>query len=59
MDSLRRAFLRKSLKTAGIAAMAPAMAQLANNAYAAQSLLDLGALQAPDDLGIRLPKGFS
>lgn len=59
MDTLRRAFLRKSLKTAGIAAMAPAMAQLSNTAAAATtSLVDLGPLQAPDDLGIRLPKGF-
>ncbi|MDX1696209.1 MAG: DUF839 domain-containing protein [Ketobacteraceae bacterium] len=60
MDKLRRAFLRKSLKTAGLAAMAPAMAQLSSAAHgASRSLVGLGPLQAPDALGIRLPAGFS
>ncbi len=60
MDKLRRAFLRKSLKTAGMVAMAPAVARLGQNAHAAgASLLELGPLGAPDDLGIRLPAGFS
>ncbi|MCG8668720.1 MAG: PhoX family protein [Pseudomonadales bacterium] len=60
MDTLRRAFLRRSLKTAGIAAMAPAMAQISRPAQASStSLVQAGPLQAPDDLGIRLPVGFS
>ena len=40
--------------------MAPAMAQLSQTANAStSSLVELGPLQAPDALGIRLPKGFS
>lgn len=60
MDALRRAFLRDTLKMAGATALVPALAQLPNVASANnRTVLDLGPLMAPDDNGIRLPRGFS
>lgn len=60
MDILRRALLRNSLKTAGVMALGPALAQVPRIASAETgSLMALGPLREPDALGIRLPAGFS